>query len=121
MIIKPPTKIVLKKSEIHGYGVFASQKIMKDEIIEECLFLSFPHKNTEKIPVFYDYTFCFPRDENWHTHALVTGFGSYYNHSENPNTDWYTKNDEGVFVFHSLKDIEVGEELLINYANGITF
>jgi SET domain-containing protein len=117
----PPTKIVLKTSPIHGLGVFAKKNISSGEILEECPFLAFPQTNKEKIPVFSNYTFCFPRSEEWTTHALVMGYGSYYNHSPNPNTDWYTKNDEGIFVFHAIRDILKGEELFINYANGVDF
>lgn len=70
MKIYPSQKIYVAESEIHGMGVFASKPIEKGEVIEKCLFLSFPQKNTEKIPVFFDYTFCFPRGEiGPHTHS----------------------------------------------------
>jgi SET domain-containing protein len=121
MIIIPPTKIVLKESLIHGLGVFANKKITKGEIIEECPFLAFPQNKNEKTPVFSNYAFCFPKGETWTTHTLVLGYGSYYNHSENPSVDWYTKNQERLFVFFALQDIQEGEELFINYSNGIVF
>jgi SET domain-containing protein len=121
MEIRPPTKIILKKSPIHGLGVFSSQRISKGEIIEECPFLAFPQNKNEQVPVFSNYTFCFPRGEMWTTHALVTGYGSYYNHSEKANVNWYTENELGLFVFKALRDIKEDEELFINYANGIVF
>lgn len=119
--IKPPTKIRLKESPTHGLGVFSISKIEKGEIVESCPFLAFPHTRDEKTPVFSNYTFCFPRAEDWHTHALVMGYGSYYNHSTDPNIDWYTMNDEKLFVFHAIRDIEPNEELFINYSNGSAF
>ena len=121
MEIRPPNKIILKQSPTHGLGVFSSQKIFKGETIEECPFLAFPQNKNEQTPVFSNYTFCFPRGEMWTTHALVMGYGSYYNHSENANVNWYTENELGLFVFTSLTDIEEGEELFINYANGVVF
>lgn len=121
MKIVPPTKIVLEESPIHGLGVFSSEKITKGEIIEECPFLAFPQSKNEKVPAFSNYTFCFPRGEIWTTHALVMGYGSYYNHSETPNVEWYTKNELGFFVFVAVDDIEEGQELFINYSNGVVF
>jgi uncharacterized protein len=119
MNIKIPTKIEIKESPIHGLGVFCKEKIEKGEIIETCPFLVFPQTPQEKLPFFGNYSFCFPRDENWTNHALVLGYGSLYNHSENQNADWYT--DGNYYVFFSTRDIEVGEELFINYANGVVF
>jgi hypothetical protein len=36
MIINPPYKIYVNKSPIHGLGVFAKEKIRKDEVFEIC-------------------------------------------------------------------------------------
>jgi SET domain-containing protein len=121
MKISPPTKIYLKDSPLHNLGVFSSQKIKKDEVIDTCPFLSFPQNSKEKIPVFSNYTFCYPCSVNWHTHALVLGYGSYYNHSEKPNVNWRTNEDNKTFIYFAIRDIEEGEELLINYGNGSLF
>jgi SET domain-containing protein len=121
MKIIPPSKIYLKDSPLHNLGVFSSQTIKKGEVIDTCPFLSFPEKPNEKLPVFSNYTFCYPRSENWSEHALVLGYGSYYNHSNTPNVDWYTDEETRTFVFFSLTNIEIGEELLINYGNGSYF
>jgi hypothetical protein len=102
-------------------GVFSSQKIKKGEVIDICPFLSFPQSSKEKIPVFSNYTFCYPRSENWTKHALVLGYGSYYNHSETPNVDWYTNEEDQTFVYFAINDINDEEELLINYGNGSLF
>lgn len=121
MKINPPTKICLEKSPLHNLGVFSTHKIKKGEIVDVCPFLPFPQNSNEKIPVFSNYTFCFPRSENWTTHALVLGYGSYYNHSETPSIDWYTTKEDRTFVFFALEDIKVGQELFINYGNGSFF
>ena len=38
-MIYPPKKVYVKKSSVHGWGVFVSEKIFKDELIEECTIL----------------------------------------------------------------------------------
>ena len=121
MKISPPLKIYIKDSPLHNLGVFSSQKIKKGEVIDVCPFLSFPQSSRETIPVFTNYTFCYPRSENWTTHALVMGYGSYSNHSETPSVDWKTNEEDRTFIFFSLRDINKGEELFINYGNGSIF
>ena len=121
MKIIPPTKIYIQKSPLHNLGVFSTQKLSKGEIIDECPFIAFPQKSNQTLPVFSNYAFCYPRGENWHTHAMVMGYGSYYNHSETPSVDWYTDEQNETFVFFTLKDIVENEELLINYGNGSFF
>jgi len=121
MKISPPLKIYIKDSPLHNLGVFSSQKIKKGEVIDICPFLSFPQSSRETIPVFTNYAFCYPRSENWTTHALVMGYGSYYNHSETPSVDWKTNEEDRTFIFFSLRDINKGEELFINYGNGSIF
>jgi len=119
--ITPPLKIYLKDSPLHNLGVFSSQKIEKGEVIDICPFISFPQSSKEKIPVFSNYAFCYPRSENWTTHALVLGYGSYYNHSETPSVDWNTNENDRTFIFFAIRDIDEGEELFINYGNGSNF
>jgi uncharacterized protein len=121
MKISPPTKIYLKDSPLHNLGVFSSQTIKQGEVIDVCPFLSFPQSSSEKIPVFSNYTFCYPCSVDWNTHALVLGYGSYYNHSETPNVSWKTNEDDKTFIYFALRDINEEEELLINYGNGSVF
>ena len=42
MNLKVPTKVEIKKSPGKGLGVFATKKIFKNEIIEECHLLPLP-------------------------------------------------------------------------------
>jgi SET domain-containing protein len=49
------------------------------------------------------------------------GYGSYYNHSEIPSVNWITDENNKTFKFFALRDIEIGEELFINYGNGSVF
>ncbi len=116
--ILPPKKIYVKKSPIHGLGVFVSEKIFKDEVIEECPILSLPMKFGDVSSLFLDYRFNWPSGTNeWEEQVISLGFGSLYNHSETPNAYWHSNNDARTFKFIAIKDIEVGEEVLVWYGS----
>jgi SET domain-containing protein len=50
--------------------------------------------------------------------AICLGNGSIYNHSIKPNSEYIKDFDNSIIRFIALKDIKVGEEILVNY-NGI--
>jgi SET domain-containing protein len=49
---------------------------------------------------------------------MVLGNGSLYNHSFKPNAQYIRKYEDKLMEYVALQDIEVGEEITINY-NGI--
>src|SRR3990167_774246 len=69
-------RIIVKKSSIHGYGVFADQDFQQDELIEECYFLEIQIKE----PALTDYYFANDKQD-----ILSLGYGSIYNHADDPN------------------------------------
>lgn len=72
-------KIAVKKSRRHGYGVFAEKTIKKGEKIEECYFIL-----TKGDDVLLE-DFYFYADRKY---AVLLGYGSIYNHSDEPNADY---------------------------------
>jgi hypothetical protein len=54
------TKIKIATSPIHGFGVFATESIDRDELIEECAFLELPIKPKESTSLLIDYRFNYP-------------------------------------------------------------
>jgi SET domain-containing protein len=46
---------------------------------------------------------------------MVLGYGSLYNHSENPNLIWTARIRSREIVFWARRDIECGEQLTHNY------
>ena len=117
------SKIEVKKSPIHGYGIFAKENIKKDEILEECHFISIGGTSlSEEDKAFLSkndlgkYMFRFPRNTMQEI-AWVLGIGSIYNSSPKPNADWETNEKRRLFIFKSIKNIQKGEEILINYQN----
>jgi len=116
--ISSPKKIYVDKSPIHGLGVFASEKIIKGELIEECPILSLPLTFGEKSGLMLNYRFNWPSGTlKWEEQVIALGFGSLYNHSESPNAEWISNNEKRTFEFVCLKDIEEGEEILVWYGD----
>jgi hypothetical protein len=110
-------KIEVRESSIHGWGVFAREPIHAGEILEESPFLALPMKNGEASPILIDYRFNFPSGSGnaWERQVVVLGFASIYNHSENPNSEWYSDASRKVFVFRCTRDIEKDEEIFVYY------
>jgi SET domain-containing protein len=108
-------KIIVKDSSVHGKGVFAVDKISSGEIIEECHFIHLNENDFSKLDsALKEYTFCWPLFNN-NSHAVVLGFGSIYNHSDNNNAIWTTNIDKRYFIFIAIKDIYPGDEIFTNY------
>ncbi len=111
-------KLEVRKSDIHGYGVFTNELIHKDELLEECHYIEVSSEKEMK-----RYMFNFPKGKNPKKFVIPLGFGSVYNTSnfkgEN-NIDWITDLDNDILVFSATKKIRVDEELLIwyNYTDG---
>tara|TARA_Y100001973_G_C4987948_1_gene227478 strand:- start:43 stop:468 length:426 start_codon:yes stop_codon:yes gene_type:complete len=123
-------KIEVKKSSIHGYGVFAKENIKKGEVLEECHYISIPKVplmsflslslEKEKILNFISYFFRFPKTKSYKEIALPLGNGCIYNSSITPNADWETNEKTKLFIFKSIKKIKKGEEILTNYHHSVT-
>lgn len=99
-------KLVIKKSSTHGYGVFAEKNLRKGEKIEEC-YMIVSRGGDKTLEDFY-----FDAKGRY---ALFTGFGSIYNHSDDPNGDYtlYIKNR--VAIIKASRPIKRGEEIFVSY------
>lgn len=105
-------KTVVKKSGVHGRGVFAEENINEGDIIEECEIIFLNKKDTEMIDKtkLYDYYF------GWRGgSALALGKGSLYNHSYGPNAFYKKDFNKMKIIFIALKSIREGEEIFVNY------
>jgi hypothetical protein len=116
MRIFPPTKIYVSKSDIHGYGVFASTFILKGEIIEECPIFDLNLPKGEPSEVLIDYRFNWPQGTDfWDKQVVAWGWGSLYNHSNTPCASWRSNTQNQTFEFFALRDIKPNEEILVYY------
>jgi SET domain-containing protein len=105
-------KIVIKKSSIHGIGVFATEDISNGELIEVCTSLDLDRCNRATLT---EYSYTIPSENKFNRLALLLGYGSLYNHSEDNNVDFTINSDSKRFTFFATKDISAGSELTINY------
>lgn len=117
-----PTKIQIKESPVHNQGVFAKEKISQDEIVEIAPLLKLEWRmQYQHDPIVKSYIWpnlsCNCRDCKMHSPFVYMpmGYGPLYNHSNTPNVaikfDWA----EQTMSFKAMRDIEVGEELFIQY------
>lgn len=96
-----------KKSNIHGWGLFADTFIPNNMVIEECTYII----STEHFPInILPHTF-----PNLNGKGLVIpkGYASLLNSSSPPNCK-FTMNIE-FLIISTIKDIEAGEELTLRY------
>jgi SET domain-containing protein len=100
-------KIIVKKSRLHGYGVFATHDIKKGEKIEACYIII--SRGGDK--VLEDYYFDLGRGKC----ATMTGYGSIYNHTEEPNATYTINVTKRIATFKATKSIRKGDEIYITY------
>lgn len=105
-------KTTIKKSKIHGYGVFASKDINKDEIVLISGGVIFPKKDLKKYQK-ENGNLGLQIDDNFYIAPInrkeIKNGG--VNHSCDPNIGF-----DGDIILKSIKDIKKGEECVIDYA-----
>ena len=104
--------IDIRNTEKYGRGVFALHDMKEGEFIEESPVIVIPKKEWKKMKdsVLMNYIFWWGEDK-----AIALGYGSLYNHSFNPNAYYITNIENNSIDFYAGKDIQKGEEILINY------
>jgi SET domain-containing protein len=107
-------KIVVGRSSIHGFGVFACEEIAAGEILEEIPFLEIPRDSD----AFYDIRFRWPKCEPPKAYAIPLGFACIYNHHDDPSADWETDEEQRIFRYKAIRDIAKREEIFISYNFG---
>jgi SET domain-containing protein len=117
ILFKNP-KIEIRRSSIHGWGVFTKEFIKKDELLEEIPFIVIPMSPNESSSLFIDYRFNYPSGVGkWTNQVLPFGFAGLYNHSDSPNAYWYTDEENKLFIFRTSSDIESNSEIFVYYGN----
>ncbi len=98
-----------------GRGVFARKKIATGEVIERAQVIVIPAQQWSSLEhtTLYDYTF----EWGWEgaEAAVALGYGSLYNHSYSPNARYIKRIEEMAIDFVALRDIQPGEEIVVNY------
>ncbi len=94
-------------------GVFATCSIKKGELLHSAPVIAYPNEQHEHIEktLLADYAFEYGIGRT----AILLGYGMLFNHSYDPNATYEINFDNETFDFFAYKDIEAGEEILINY------
>ena len=104
--------VYFMKSPTQGTGVFADRKIKKGELVEQCPVIVLRNEDIPEKGYLHRYTFGAPVNG---FSLLVLGYGSLYNHSDDPNVKVHLTSDPGIHEYVAERDIGEGEELFINY------
>lgn len=130
--------IYVADSPLHGRGVFTSEDILPEEIIEQAPVIQ-PFEKSRNIlldPAYKNqYFFAWPGlctdwkksvDETGYLSVeqitypvCVLGYGMLYNHSTNPNVVYEVFCDANIIEFRAKIKIKAGQELTICYGEGI--
>ncbi len=105
--IKPPSSIRVGETRV-GRGVFAESDIAEGETIELCPVLQLAEEDGGG--VLGDYVV----DDGEGGQVLMLGYGSLYNHSEQPNAEYVLETDEA-YAFVATRQIAAGEQITISY------
>ncbi|MEO7175761.1 MAG: SET domain-containing protein [Saprospiraceae bacterium] len=105
-------------SPIAGRGIFCADTIESGELLEICPVIVLSSSDRMSIHSTRLHDFYFSWDANEQKAAIALGFGSLFNHSANPNVGYDMDFDNQLIHFYSLRLIEAGEELLIDYMQG---
>lgn len=98
--------LVVKKSPIHGYGVFADQDIEAGDTIEECYAFLLDKQDLSLANYYF---------KVGDKHAVALGYGFIYNHSDTANADYYFDPEYSLVVFKANQWIKKDKEILISY------
>lgn len=103
-------KILVKRSDIHRWGVFAKNEIKKYEVIEEFPYFSVTSTEMDKTTSIVDYSYRF-------NDGYIIGMGccGLYNHSFTPNLAYCVDDANEIMIHYAIRDIYPGEELTLNY------
>jgi len=111
-------KIVRRRSAVHGFGVFAAERIAKNaRIIDYAGELVRNHESEEREERYLaeGCIWVFRVNRNWSRDANVGGnIARFINHSCTPNC-WFEVVDKTIWI-RARRDIRRGEELTYDYA-----
>lgn len=117
-------KVEVRKSPVHGYGVFAKEDIAEGEFIEECKLLKMGWRGGYPgDPVITDYVWgnrqcdCVECHNHGAFQYLALGLGSIYNHADVPNTKQKQDFKTELMTVKAGRAIKKDEELFVTYGD----
>lgn len=108
-------RISIRKSALHGWGVFAVQPFASEALVLTEPALRIPVAEVPPSSMVHCYGFECPGDRRW---VLLGSLVGHMNHATHPNT-WVQvrarPGDVAALAVFALRAIETGEELTIHY------
>ena len=103
------------KATKFGRGIFSTRRYSAGDAIETCQLIILDKNDRLKIDdtKLYDYYFSWGSSDD--QAAIALGNGSLYNHSYRPNAKYIKKYDLNEIHFIAIQNINVGDEILVNY------
>ena len=127
--VMQPYKLIVRKSPLNGYGVFASDDIYEEEVIEQAIFSMTQYRARDLIhPELRQLCYTFPcncdtckyRGRNF---VLANGYVNLYNSSdsnETSNVKFTWDKDNRIITVIARRDIMKDEEILHYYGDSYT-
>jgi SET domain-containing protein len=110
-------KVEVKPSLGRGRGVFAIQPISCDELIESCPIIRFEPQHRAALAATPLHKYLYGWSDDGSEVAIPLGYGSLYNHSDEPNASYHRNRSRNAIDFIATKCIAIGEEITISYLN----
>lgn len=114
-------KMKMDYSPIHARGIFATENIKKDELIEICPMIILQHRmNYHHDPTIRDYCFtqvcpCEECKKHGGHYLMVLGYGQVYNHHDDNNARISFDLKNSLAIVHANRDIKEQEEIFVSY------
>lgn len=94
-----------------GRGVFATRAFDEGDLVEICPVVLIEDELGSIPEPIRRLIFNWPQGR----YALALGYGSIYNHADDPNLEFNRDVEDLAIRFNALRTIEIGEQLTINY------
>jgi SET domain-containing protein len=107
-----PLPVEMRPSPIHGRGMFATRPISAGTIVERAPLIPI-HRDSDLTmeSTLRKYDIAYKNGQ----HAVMLGYASIYNHSDDNNVIWDFEPDEDIIYIKAIKDIRPGEEVCVSY------
>ncbi len=102
-------------SSIDDRGVFSTEPIPKESIIEICPVIIVEADEMENLAKTTLFNYYYDWIEEDKSAAIALGYGSLYNHAYHPNAEYIIDYESKTLAFYAIEDIEAGQEITINY------
>lgn len=107
--------LFIAHTEKRGRGVFTKKEIPANTIIESAPVIVMSSNDRKLIDQTLLHDYIFEWGEESDRCCMALGLVPIYNHSYNSNCEYYMDFDSDIILIKTVRDVEKGEELTINY------